>query len=83
MDNKVKDIYTNLGLPDDLDWKVVVGYLTSSTIDILVFSKKAFEETGCEYESEVFRVTVFNKTGSTGIITQEGNTESVHNMEKL
>ena len=80
MDNKVKDIDATLGLPDDLDWKLVVGYSTSSTIDIIVFSKKAFEETGCEYESEVFRVTVFNKTGSTSITAKEGNTESVHTL---
>ena len=54
-------------LPEDLDYKIVRGFEGSHTVDIVVFSKKRFEETGCEYEAEVFRVRVTNKSGQTEI----------------
>ena len=57
----------NMNLPDDLDYKIVRGFEGSHTVDIVVFSKKRFEETGCEYEAEVFRVRVTNKSGHTEI----------------
>ena len=65
-------------LPEDLDYKIVRGFEGSQTIDIVVFSKKRFEETGCEFESEVFRVTVTNVKGQTSIRVQE---EQVTNID--
>lgn len=65
-------------LPEDLDYKIVRGFEGSFTVDIVVFSKKRFEETGCEFESEVFRVTVTNVKGQTSIRVQE---EQVTNIE--
>jgi len=65
-------------LPEDLDYKIVRGFEGSQTIDIVVFSKEQFEKTGCEFESEVFRVTVTNVKGQTKIRIQE---EQVTNIE--
>ena len=61
----------NMSLPEDLDYKIVHGFAGSKTVDIVVFSKKRFEETGCEFEAEVFRVTVSNIEGKTEIIVTE------------
>jgi len=68
----------DMQLPEDLDYKIVRGFEGSHTIDIVVFSKKRFEETGCEFESEVFRVTVTNVKGQTSIRVQE---EQVTNID--
>lgn len=73
----------NLGLPEDLDYKIILGYEGSSVVDVIVFSKEQFEKTGCEYSSEVFCVTVCNLSGSTKIITQEQDTKSVHRIERF
>ena len=64
-------------LPVDLDYKIIRGYSSTPTLDIVVFSKKKFEETGSEYEAEVFRVTVTNKEGSTEIEVIEESTTKV------
>ena len=67
-----------MSLPEDLDYKIVRGFEGSQTIDIVIFSKEQFEETGCEFESEVFRITVTNVKGQTDIQVQE---EQVTNIE--
>lgn len=67
----------NMSLPEDLDYKIVRGFEGSRTIDVVVFSKKRFEETGCEFESEVFRVTVTNVEGQTTIIVAEEQTTNI------
>ena len=83
MESKADRHEMNLGLPEDLDYKIILGYESSSVVDVIVFSKEQFEKTGCEYASEVFRVTVCNLTGSTKILTLEQDTKSVHKMEKF
>lgn len=72
------DAEDNMHLPEDLDYKIVRGFEGSQTIDIVVFSKEKFEKTGCEFESEVFRVTVTNVKGQTKIRVQE---EQVTNID--
>ena len=64
-------------LPEDLDYKIVRGFEGSQTIDVVVFSKKRFEETGCEFESEVFRVTVTNTEGKTTVVVSEEQTTNI------
>lgn len=66
-----------MSLPEDLDYKIVRGFEGSHTIDVVVFSKKRFEETGCEYEAEVFRVRVTNKSGHTEIEVVEEQTTNI------
>ncbi len=82
MESKVENHETNLGLPEDLDYKIILGYEGSNVVDVIVFSKEQFEKTGCEYSSEVFRVTVCNLSGSTKVITQEQDTKSSHRIER-
>ena len=67
----------NLGLPEDLDYKIVRGFEGSQTIDIVVFSKKQFEKTGCEFESELFRVTITNVKGHTTIQVKEQHVTNI------
>jgi len=67
----------NMSLPEDLDYKIVRGFEGSQTIDVVVFSKKRFEETGCEFESEVFRVTITNTEGKTTIVVAEEHTTNI------
>ena len=64
-------------LPKDLDYKIVRGFEGSKTITIVVFSKKLFEKTGCEFESEVFRVEITNTQGTTDIVVTEEQTTNV------
>ena len=71
------DEESKMSLPEDLDYKIVRGFEGSHTVDIVVFSKKQFEETGCEFESEVFRVTVTNIQGTTEVIVLEEQTTTI------
>ena len=63
-------------LPDDLDYKIIHGFEDSKTLDVVVFSRELFEKTGCEYEAEVFRVTVENISGTTNVVVNEETVSS-------
>ena len=67
----------NMSLPEDLDYKIVHGFADSNTVDVVVFSKKRFEETGCEFEAEVFRVTISNIQGTTEVVVTEDDVSVV------
>lgn len=71
----------NLGLPDNLDYKIILGYEGQQHVDVIVFDTKKFEETGCEFSSEVFRVTLANTSGSCKIITVEKDVKNVHRID--
>ena len=84
MGNKVDNLNEmNLGLPEHLDYKIIVGYEGQQHVDVIVFDVNKFEETGCEYESEVFRVTLANTSGACKVITIEKDNKHIHRIERF
>ena len=52
-------------LPENIDFRVVHGFQNTSTTDVVLFNTDTFEKTGCEFEAEVFRITITNLEGRT------------------
>lgn len=81
-DKKLKNVNElNKGLPDHLDYKLVMGYSNTRVIDVIVFDKEVFEATGSEYEAEVFRVTICNIAGTTKVQVTDEDIQSEVKME--
>lgn len=57
-------------LPKNIDFKIIHGFQHTSTVDIVLFNTNTFEKTGCEHESEIFRVSITNLQGKTSFLVK-------------
>lgn len=62
-------------LPENLDYKIIMGFEWSPTVSIVIIDKDKFEETGSEIESAIFSVEVYNNKGNTEVRVTEGDQE--------